>query len=224
MEKKELICITCKNRKHDLKRGICCKLTDEKAQPMESCESYINDAEAVKRTNENKRYTKNDVLPGSVWFKVFALAWGITFLYNLLFGGLFALASSSAFAIDVVVFNLVAALVFGGFFLYTWWLTARKGYRLCYNIGALVVLLFAVNESVRLFAIPGFDIIALSWALGWLGVYCFALIFGLKLHKVNFVEKDHTKFDNKFQKYSYIALSIVTIALLVFILVSMFLE
>ena len=68
-----------------------------------------------------------------------------------------------------------------------------------------------------------FASVPLSWALGWLGVDCFALIFGLKLHKVNFVEKDHTKFDNKFQKHSYIALSIVTIALLVFSLVSMFL-
>ena len=209
---KQFICSTCKNRKHDLKRGICCRLTDEKAKFMETCESYCADEEAISKKKENKRYLKDDILPGAAWFRVFAMAWGVTFIYKLFFGGMLALADTSN--LGLMIFPLAAALIFAAFYYYTWWLTARKGYRFCYNIGALVIFLFAVVHCIYLFVAPFFLAFS-SMQLAWLGAECFALLFGLKLRKVNSVEKDHVPFDNKSHKYSYIAVSVLAVVTLI---------
>lgn len=212
MEEKQFICKTCKNRKYDLKRGICCKLTDEKAQFIETCDSYCADAEAIKVRKENERYLKTDILPGVVWFRVFGMLWGITFICKLLFGGL--LTSADASLLGPIIVAVAAAFIFAAFFNYTWWLTARKGYRFCYNVGALVILLFAVLHCIDLFVTP-FYLFYSSIQLALLGAECFALLFGLKLRRVNFVEKNHVPFDNKCHKYLYIALSTLTVVTLI---------
>ena len=208
MEEKQFICKTCKNRKYDLKRGICCKLTDEKAQFVETCESYCADEEAIKSIKANERYIKEDKLPGAVWFRVFGMIWGITFISKLLFGGLLTSADVS------LLVAVATAFIFAVFFNYTWWLTARKGYLFCYNVGALVILLFAVVDCIYLFVTP-FYLVFSSIQLAFLGAECFALLVGLKLRRVNFVEKNNIPFDNKCHKYLYIALSTLTVVTLI---------
>lgn len=58
MEEKIKLCATCKNRKYTLQRGVVCKLTDEKPDFSDSCESYCADEEAISKKKKIKGISK----------------------------------------------------------------------------------------------------------------------------------------------------------------------
>lgn len=218
----KIICETCSNRKFDRRKGLCCGLTGERPDVSEQCESYEeNESLSRRKKLETKCEMELDAMDGVVWFKAFAILWGGEFLVRLFFGGMIASVYQSM--LPLLIFFLVDAALYSGFFSYTWWLTARKGYKLCYNIGALVIFLFAIHHCVSLFCIP-FDDFYFFLSLFWLVVDCIALLFGLKLYRINFADKGHVSFDNKYLKYSYLALSVLVVSSLVFSTVSLFLE
>ena len=198
-EEKIKICAMCQNRKMSMQKGIVCGLTGEKPQFEENCESYVLDEneleqqkarqelEQQEELSELKNPDENDgTLPGAGWFKTIAILSllnillyfiDISFIFGLSSTQLLQLAIQTDFINPVV--GVFGMLFIPAFFYLTWWMTAKKGYRFCYNIGyALDVLdaaLFVVlmYQSGEMAFIP--DLI----------FHAIALFGGFKILKVN---------------------------------------
>lgn len=209
MEEKIKLCATCKNRKYTLQRGVVCKLTDEKPDFSDSCESYNVDQEAIIRKESEK--IVDDLLDGSVWFKIIAYMMIPGLLLMTLLR--LELLQYSLFSTTEVVLITCADVLVVAFYFLTWYFSARKGYKLCYNIGAGILLLDVIYEvyiSIQTFSFWGmFEKIWYSILLCFL---VFVLTFGLKLYRINFVQKKSEAFTNLPLKISYILLALIVVS------------
>lgn len=161
----------CQNRKMSMQKGIVCGLTGEKPQFEENCESYVLDENELEQQKERQELEQQEelselnnpdendgTLPGAGWFKTIAILSLLNiFLYFIDISFVFGLSSTQLLqvAIQTDLINPVVG-VFGmlfipAFFYLTWWMTAKKGYRLCYNIGYALYVLDAVLFVVLMY-------------------------------------------------------------------------
>ena len=217
-EEKINICALCQNRKMNLQKGIVCGLTDEKPQFEESCESYLMDEKEVAIEKErleddehelgehNTPEVEDGALPGAGWFKTIAILSilnillyfiDVSFIFGLASTQLLQLASEIRIINPIVgVFGMVAI---PAFFYLTWWLTSKKGYKLCYNVGyalyaldAVLLVLLMIESGEKSILIP--DLI----------FHAIALLLGFNIFKVNSRGCQSNSFSNSSHKLLYL--------------------
>lgn len=217
-EEKIKICALCQNRKMNLQKGIVCGLTDEKPQFEEACESYLVDEKEVaiekERLEDNEHElgehntpeVEDGALPGAGWFKTIAILSilnillyfiDVSFIFGLASTQLLQLASEIRIINPIVgVFGMVAI---PAFFYLTWWLTSKKGYKLCYNVGyalyaldAVLLVLLMMESGEKSILIP--DLI----------FHAIALLLGFNIFKVNSRGCQSNSFSNASHKLLYL--------------------
>ena len=153
MSEKIKLCSTCKNCKRDIQRGIVCNLTDAKPEFDFSCDNYLNkETDNLYKKDEsiNTRCEEDSVwdLKGANWFgAIAALSFFNIIMYafdqSFIFGLGITQVLQSAIVNQLIppFLGIICILILPAFFLYTWWLSDHKGYKLCYNIGCVVYLL-----------------------------------------------------------------------------------
>lgn len=217
-EEKIKICALCQNRKMSLQKGIVCGLTDEKPQFEEACESYLVDEKEVAIEKERLEDEEHEIgenntpapedgaLPGAGWFKTIAILSILNIaLYFIDVSFIFGLASTQLLqaASDIRLINPIVG-VFGmiaipAFFYLTWWLTAKKGYKLCYNVGyaiyaldTVLLVLLMMQSGEKSLLIPE------------LIFHAIALLIGFNIFKVNSSSSQSNSFSNSTHKLLYL--------------------
>ena len=193
------ICSTCKNSKWNKDCGIVCGLTGAKPDFDLNCEHYLKDEKEVEsvKQNESASYseinTNNDeALKGASWFKTISILSiiniglnfvGIQFIFSLSTTQLI----QGAIKHDLInpVLGVLSILVLPIFFMWTWWLTAQKGYKLCYNIGWAVYLLDTLLLAYIFFLDTSSTRILVDIVIHILVLFAFLRIFSVNLSKNN---------------------------------------
>lgn len=193
------ICSTCKNSKWNKDCGIVCGLTGAKPDFDLNCEHYLKDENAVEsvKQNESASYseinTNNDeALKGASWFKTISILSiiniglnfvGIQFIFSLSTTQLI----QGAIKYDLInpVLGVLSILILPIFFMWTWWLTAQKGYKLCYNIGWAVYLLDTLLLAYIFFLDTSSTHILVDIVIHILVLFAFLRIFSVNLSKNN---------------------------------------
>lgn len=221
-EEKIKICSTCEHRRMSLQKGILCGLTDEKPQFEESCDSYQIDEKEAAAERERQKYEEQEFgeqgvsdvedgdLPGAGWFKAIAILSilniamyfiDLSFIFGLASTQLLQVASDLRF-IDPMV-GVCGMVLIPAFYYLTWWLSAKKGYKFCYNIGyALyvldtVLLVLLMMNSGEMTLIPE------------LIFHAIALVVGFHIVKVNSSKYPSQTFPNLTHKVLYLLASVI---------------
>ena len=168
-------CSICKKRQMDIQRGVVCSLTNEYADFEEKCIDFEVDEDAAVKELVKQQKLQKEVrrtggkLTGSNWF----LWIGILSIVNIVLGfvsniqfvfglGVTQLIQGITLATGTEILGVVLSLVISAFYIWTYYLAARKEQLCVYATGWVIYFLDALIFLVLLTQVFDFSII---WSL-----------------------------------------------------------
>ncbi len=168
-------CSICKKRQMDIQRGVVCSLTNEYADFEEKCIDFEVDEDAAVKELVKQQKLQKEVrrtggkLTGSNWF----LWIGILSIVNIVLGfvsniqfvfglGVTQLIQGITLATGTEILGVVLSLVISAFYIWTYYLAARKEQLWAYATGWVIYFLDALIFLVLLTQVFDFSII---WSL-----------------------------------------------------------
>lgn len=168
-------CSICKKRQMDIQRGVVCSLTNEYADFEEKCIDFEVDEDAAVKELVKQQKLQKEVrrtggkLTGSNWF----LWIGILSIVNIVLGfvsniqfvfglGVTQLIQGITLATGTEILGVVLSLVISAFYIWTYYLAARKEQLWVYATGWVIYFLDALIFLVLLTQVFDFSII---WSL-----------------------------------------------------------
>lgn len=168
-------CSICKKRQMDIQRGVVCSLTNEYADFEEKCTDFEVDEDAAVKELVKQQKLQKEVrrtggkLTGSNWF----LWIGILSIVNIVLGfvsniqfvfglGVTQLIQGISLATSTEILGVVLSLVISAFYIWTYYLAAKKEQLWAYATGWVIYFLDALIFLVLLTQVFDFSII---WSL-----------------------------------------------------------
>ena len=183
-EKRLAYCKICKNRELNIERGMLCELTHEYASFDGSCPNFTSDDAAIKKQlerveqekKENGGLEESDKMRGASWFawigglsliNSFAILIGFRLIFGL---GVTTLFDLGAMAYNFQWFAITVSAIYTGYFIWTYYLSAKKEVEISYVMGYLIYLLDTILLIVLSFKLGSWDfIIDIVFHIGLLG-------------------------------------------------------
>lgn len=156
-EERLKFCSICKKRQMDMQRGLVCSLTNEYATFDEKCTDFEADETAIAKELTKQREYKEElqktggVLTGSNWF----LWIGVLSILNIILGcivnlqfvfGLAVTQSIQGIAVETgtEILGIIISVLISGFYIWTYYLAAKKERLWAYFAGWSIYLLDAL--------------------------------------------------------------------------------
>ena len=156
-EERLKFCSICKKRQMDMQRGLVCSLTNEYATFDEKCTDFEADETAIAKELTKQREYKEElqktggVLTGSNWF----LWIGVLSILNIILGcivnlqfvfGLAVTQSIQGIAVETgtEILGIILSVLISGFYIWTYYLAAKKEHLWAYFAGWSIYLLDAL--------------------------------------------------------------------------------
>lgn len=173
-EERLKFCSICQKRQMDMQRGLVCSLTNEYATFDEKCTDFEADETAIEKELTKQREYKKELqktggLTGSNWFlwigvlSIFNIILGFIVNLQFVFGlGVTQIIQGIAVETGTEILGIITAVLISGFYLWTYYLAAKKERLWAYFAGWSIYLLDAL---IYLLILPiEFDV-SIIWPL-----------------------------------------------------------
>lgn len=233
-EERVKFCSICKKRQMDLQRGLVCALTGEYASFDEKCTDFEADETAIaKELTKQREYKKElqktgGILTGSNWFlwigglSILNIILGFIVDLQFVFGlGVTQLIQAITIEAGEEVLGAIIAVLISGFYIWTYYFTAKKEQLWAYFAGWSIYLLDAL---IYLLLLPIEYSASIIWPLLLHGILLVVLYTSNPLFNTNTLQAIKT-FDWTHSRIAYVVyggmIILIQIACLIFIGIAM---